>query len=204
MSKALMEKVIIAKTREVDPNKTLLCCTRYGNVMASRGSVIPLFLQQMKEGKAITVTDPNMTRFMMSLENAVELVLYAFSHAEQGDIFVQKAPAATIGDLAEVLKSLLGSKSDIKMIGTRHGEKLYETLLSREEAARAADLGNYFQVPSDARDLNYGMFFTDGNEKISRAQEYTSHNTRRLDKAELGRLLLGLECVQQELGGTRG
>jgi UDP-glucose 4-epimerase len=199
-----MEKVIIAKSREVDPKRTLLCCTRYGNVIASRGSVIPLFLQQMKEGNAITVTDPNMTRFMMSLENAVELVLYAFSRAGQGDIFVQKAPAATIGDLAEVLKSLLGSKSDIRMIGTRHGEKLYETLLSREEAARASDLGDYFRVPSDSRDLNYGMFFTDGNEKISKAQEYTSHNTRRLDREELGRLLLELECVQQELRDAKG
>jgi UDP-glucose 4-epimerase len=202
MSKALMEKVIIAKSRNLDPKQTLLCCTRYGNVMASRGSVIPLFIQQMKEGKDVTVTDPEMTRFMMSLENAVELVLYAFGHAEQGDIFVQKAPAATIGDLAEVLRDLFHSKSKIRVIGTRHGEKLYETLLSREESARARDLGDYYRIPSDTRDLNYSMFFTDGSAKISTAGEYTSHNTRRLGREELKSMLLGLDHVQQELAGA--
>jgi UDP-glucose 4-epimerase len=206
MSKALMEKVIIAKSRNVDPGRTLMCCTRYGNVMASRGSVIPLFIQQIKDHKSITVTDPDMTRFMMSLSDAVELVVYAFTHASQGDIFVQKAPAATIGDLAETVREIFDSTCKIQIVGTRHGEKLYETLLSREESARAEDLGGYYRIPSDSRDLNYGLYFTDGSSTISTAQEYTSHNTRRLPKDELKQLLQRLDYVQQELanGGEGG
>jgi UDP-N-acetylglucosamine 4,6-dehydratase/5-epimerase len=206
MSKALMEKVIVAKSRNVDPGQTLMCCTRYGNVMASRGSVIPLFIQQIKDHQPITVTDPDMSRFMMSLSEAVELVTYAFTHASQGDIFVQKAPAATIGEIAEVVREIFNSSCEIQAIGTRHGEKLYETLLSREESARADDLGGYYRIPTDARDLNYGLYFTDGSSSISKAREYTSHNTRRLSKGELKQLLLGLEYVQQELknGGEGG
>ncbi len=204
MSKALMEKVMIAKSRTLDGSATRLCGTRYGNVMASRGSVIPLFIQQVREGKALTVTDPDMTRFMMSLEDSVDLVLYAFQHAEQGDLFVKKAPAATIGDLAEVILDLFGGKCGARTIGTRHGEKLYETLLSREEAAKAVDLRDYYRVPADTRDLNYGLYFTQGSATISRAQEYTSHNTRRLDRAELRELLVGLDYVRQEIAAARG
>ena len=179
MSKALMEKVFVAKARTVDPEQTLICGTRYGNVMGSRGSVIPLFLQQIKAGQPLTVTDPEMTRYLMFLEDAVELVLYAFENAAQGDIFVQKAPACTIGTLAQAMKELFESDSPIRIIGTRHGEKLYETLLTREEMARAEDLGDYYRIPADNRDLNYGKYFDDGSETLSRGWEYTSHNTRR-------------------------
>jgi UDP-glucose 4-epimerase len=199
MSKALMEKVMIAKSRNISQDVTLLCGTRYGNVLGSRGSVIPLFIQQIKAGKPITITDPEMTRFMMSLKQAVELVLFAFSNAEQGDMFVQKAPAATIGDLAHVVREIFGGNNEIRVIGTRHGEKLYETLLSREEATKAKDLKEYYRVPADTRDLNYGLFFEEGDAKISRADEYNSHNTQRLNQKELKDLLLPLEFIQEEL-----
>lgn len=199
MSKALMEKVMVAKSRNIPSNQSKFCGTRYGNVMASRGSVIPLFIQQIKAGQPITVTDPEMTRFMMSLDDAVDLVLFAFQKAEQGDIFVQKAPAATIGDLAMVLCEIFNSKSDIRVIGTRHGEKLYETLLAREEAAKAVDLGNYYRIPADTRDLNYGKYFEEGDSKIEAAEEYTSHNTTRLDRTALKEMLLKLDYVQEEL-----
>jgi UDP-N-acetylglucosamine 4,6-dehydratase len=200
MSKALMEKVVIAKSRNVSPDDTLLCATRYGNVMGSRGSVIPLFVKQATEGKPLTVTDPAMTRFMMSLAQAVELVLFAFTNGGQGDIFVQKAPASTLGLLAEVIRNMVGGSSEIRVIGTRHGEKLFETLLSREEAAHAIDLGGYFRVPADTRDLNYGKYFEEGDAKISVSQEYTSHNTHRLDREELVALLRTLNMGQESLG----
>jgi UDP-glucose 4-epimerase len=200
MSKAMMEKIMVAKSRNLDPAATLLCGTRYGNVMASRGSVIPYFIEQIKAGHDVTVTDPDMTRFMMSLQDAVELVLFAMGHAEQGDMFVQKAPAATIGDLAAVLIEMFGGRSKIRVIGTRHGEKLYESLLSKEEAARAVDMGRYFRVPADTRDLNYGKFFEEGDRQIATAQEYTSHNTQRLSRAELKALLLEIDFVRRELG----
>lgn len=199
MSKALMEKVMIAKSRNIDKSKTLLCGTRYGNVMGSRGSVIPLFIQQIKENRPITVTDPEMTRFMMSLKQAVELVLFAFENADQGDMFVQKAPAATIGDLAAVVSELFNSKNEMHVIGTRHGEKLYETLLSREEAVKAIDMGGYYRVPADTRDLNYGKYFEEGDASISHTDEYNSHNTVRLGRTQLKELLLTLDFVQQEL-----
>jgi UDP-N-acetylglucosamine 4,6-dehydratase len=201
MSKALMEKVIVAKSRGLPSGATVLCGTRYGNVMASRGSVIPLFIKQILGGKPITITDPQMTRFMMSLEEAVELVLHAFQSGGQGDIFVQKAPAATISDLAETLRSILGGSNEIVVIGTRHGEKQFETLLSREEAARCVDQGRYFRIPADARDLNYGTYFTEGDRVISQATEYTSHNTRRLDRRELRDLLISLEVVRKAREG---
>lgn len=197
MSKALMEKVMIAKSRNLKKDSTLLCGTRYGNVMGSRGSVIPLFIEQIKEGKPLTVTDPEMTRFMMSLSQAVELVLFAFEHAEQGDMFVQKAPAATIGDLATVINEIFNGHKEVRVIGTRHGEKLYETLLSREEATKAVDLGDYYRVPADTRNLNYDMYFEKGNVQITRADEYTSHNTTRLNREELKKLILSLDFVQE-------
>lgn len=203
MSKAMMEKLMTAKARLVGSDGTMLCGTRYGNVMASRGSVIPLFIRQIKEGLPISVTDPEMTRFMMSIEEAVELVVYAFIHARPGDIFVQKAPAATIGVLAEALKLIFHSDVPTNIIGTRHGEKLYETLLTREELARAEDLGEYFRIPADTRDLNYNLYFTEGEEKVSRENDYNSHNTKRLDVKELMGLLLKLEIVQQELRGWK-
>ncbi|WP_018526909.1 polysaccharide biosynthesis protein [Alkalispirochaeta alkalica] len=199
MSKALMEKVTVAKSRNVDPAHTTMCSTRYGNVMASRGSVIPLFISQIKQGQPITVTDPEMTRFMMSLDEAVDLVLFAFENAEQGDTFVKKAPAATIGDLAEVIRDIFGAKIEIKVIGTRHGEKLYETLLSREEAAVARDMGDFYRVPADSRDLNYGKYFEIGDTELSKTEEFHSHNTYRLSKLELRELLLSLDYVQYEL-----
>ena len=199
MSKALMEKVMIAKSRNIKKDSTLLCGTRYGNVMGSRGSVIPLFIEQIKEGKPLTVTDPEMTRFMMSLSQAVELVLFAFEHAEQGDMFVQKAPAATIGDLATVVNEIFNGHEKVRVIGTRHGEKLYETLLSREEATKAVDLGDYYRVPADTRDLNYDMYFEKGNVQITRADEYTSHNTARLNCVELKKLLLSLDFIQDAI-----
>lgn len=197
MSKALMEKVTIAKSRICDPNKTILCATRYGNVMASRGSVIPLFIGQLLAGKPLTLTDPNMTRFLMSLEDSVDLVLYAFKNARPGDIFVQKSPASTMGDLAQALKELLHSDNPINIIGTRHGEKLYESLVSREEMARAEDLQNYYRIPADNRDLNYDKYFSEGQTEIASMQDYTSHNTHRLDVEATKQVLLKLEMVQE-------
>lgn len=199
MSKALMEKVMIAKSRNLSPDETTLSGTRYGNVMASRGSVIPLFIEQIKKGTPITITDPNMTRFMMTLEDAVELVLYAFTNSSQGDIFVQKSPAATIGDLALTLKDIFNGQSEIRIIGTRHGEKLYESLLSKEEAAKADDLGEYYRIPADTRDLNYAQFFEEGDQNISVSEEYNSHNTTRLNRVSLKKLLLDLPLVKEEL-----
>lgn len=201
ISKAMMEKVMQAKARSIDNNSdTIFCGTRYGNVMASRGSVIPLFIDQIKEGRDITVTDPNMTRFMMTLEDAVELVLYAFNNGKNGDMFVQKSPASTIGDLAKALIKIYKAKSEIRVIGTRHGEKLYETLVNREEMARAVDLGGYFRIPADNRDLNYDKFFSVGEEKVSGIEDYHSHNTKRLDVSETEKLLLKLEIIRQDLG----
>ncbi|MBI4508412.1 MAG: polysaccharide biosynthesis protein [Deltaproteobacteria bacterium] len=199
LSKAMMEKLMVSKVRLHGANGTTLCGTRYGNVMASRGSVIPLFISQIKEGKPLTVTDPHMTRFMMSIEDAVDLVLYAYEHARPGDIFVQKAPAATIQALALALKKLFNADNPVKVIGTRHGEKLYETLLTREERARAEDLGGYFRIPADNRDLNYNLYFSEGQEKVSSEEDYNSHNTRRLNINEVAELLLKLELVQGEL-----
>jgi len=199
MSKALMEKIMVAKARLCNPEKTILCGTRYGNVMASRGSVIPLFISQIKEGKPITITDPNMTRFMMIIEDAIGLVLYAFENAKPGDIFVQKAPAATIGTLASALKKLFNADNPIKIIGTRHGEKLYETLLTREEMAKAEDLGKYYRIPMDDRDLNYGLYFTEGKAEVSLKEDYNSHNTYRLNEEELIELLLKVDYVRKEL-----
>jgi UDP-glucose 4-epimerase len=199
MSKAMMEKVMVAKSRNLSMHETVLSGTRYGNVMASRGSVIPLFVDQIFNNKPITITNPNMTRFMMSLENAVDLVLFAFSNSKQGDIFVQKSPASTIQDLAEALIDIFNAKTEIKTIGTRHGEKVYESLLSKEEAVRAIDLGNYYRVPADSRDLNYANYFEKGNEKIETIDEYNSHNTYRLNKDELKKLLLELPFIQESL-----
>lgn len=198
LSKAMMEKLMTAKARLID-GSTVLCGTRYGNVMASRGSVIPLFIQQMKEGRPLTVTDPQMTRFMMSIADAVDLVTYAFHHGRPGDIFVQKSPAATMGELAEAMKLVFNTDSPLQVIGTRHGEKLYETLLTREEMARAEDLGEYFRIPADDRDLNYNLYFTEGEVRVSKESDYNSHNTRRLSVKELVALLLKLEIVQEEL-----
>jgi UDP-glucose 4-epimerase len=189
ISKAMMEKVMIAKSRLCGPDGTVLCATRYGNVMGSRGSVIPLFVRQLRQGAALTVTDPNMTRFLMSLSESVDLVLHAFEHANPGDVLVQKAPASTIGDLARALRELLGCANEIRVIGTRHGEKLYETLVSREEMARAEDLGRYYRIPADSRDLNYDKYFVDGETTISEFQDYTSHNTVRLDVPQIKELV---------------
>jgi UDP-glucose 4-epimerase len=201
MSKAMGEKVVVAKARQLNGTGTILCSTRYGNVMASRGSVIPLFVEQIKAGKPLTITDPNMTRFMMTLEDAVELVMYAFDHAEPGDIFVQKAPAATIADLAQALLELYGADNEIRIIGTRHGEKLYESLVSKEEMAKAQDVGDYYRVPADNRDLNYGKYFTEGDETIGTVDEYTSHNTQRLDVEGTKELLLKLGFIRQDVLG---
>ncbi len=201
ISKAMMEKLMVAKSRFTNPDKTTMCCTRYGNVMASRGSVIPLFIKLIKEGKPLTVTDPNMTRFLMSIDDAVDLVLYAYTHGRQGDTFVQKAPASTIGDLAQAIKALFNADNEIKVIGTRHGEKLYETLLTREEMAHAEDLGGYYRIPADNRDLNYNKYFVDGEEKHSLAEDYNSHNTQRLNVEEIKAKLLELDYIQQELQG---
>lgn len=207
MSKALMEKVAVAKGRELGDNATTtICCTRYGNVMGSRGSVIPLWVNQMEERKPITITDPNMTRFMMTLDDAVDLVIYAFTHGKNGDLFVQKAPAATLETLAEALKQTYGKvkpeygKTEVKVIGTRHGEKLYETLVTREEMVRAEDMGNYYRIPCDTRDLNYDKFFTKGNEDVAKIEDYHSHNTRRLDVNEMKELLLKLRFIREDLG----
>ncbi|MCS6757702.1 MAG: polysaccharide biosynthesis protein [Candidatus Devosia euplotis] len=197
MSKALMEKVMVAKSRLCDRFGTVLCATRYGNVMASRGSVIPLFIKQLRDGQPLTVTDPNMTRFLMSLEESVDLVLYAFGHAEPGDIFVQKAPASTVGDMAVALRDLLRRDNPINIIGTRHGEKLYESLISREEMARAVDLGGYYRIPADSRDLNYAKYFAEGETKISEYEDYTSHNTTRLDVDDVKQVLLKLDALRK-------
>jgi UDP-N-acetylglucosamine 4,6-dehydratase/5-epimerase len=199
LSKAMMEKLMVAKSRLSNADKTVLCATRYGNVMASRGSVIPLFLQQLRDGKPLTVTDPNMTRFLMSLEESVDLVLYAFQHARPGDIFVQKAPASTVGDLALALRELLRRDNDIKVIGTRHGEKLYESLVSREEMARADDMGGYFRIPADSRDLNYNKYFVEGQTDVSAIDDYTSHNTRQLDVAQVKEVVGQLELVREAM-----
>lgn len=196
ITKALMEKVMVAHSRRCDPTKTILCATRYGNVMASRGSVIPLFIQQIQTGLPLTLTDPSMTRFLMSLDDSVDLVLYAFQNANPGDIFVQKSPASTVGDLAEALRQLFNTKSPIRIIGTRHGEKLYETLVSREEMARAEDLTRYFRIPSDNRDLNYNKFFIEGEQRITEVDDYTSHNTHRLDIDGIKKLLMTLDIVR--------
>lgn len=207
ISKALMEKVAVAKGRELGENgKTVICCTRYGNVMASRGSVIPLWVEQMQEGKPITITDPNMTRFMMTLDDAVDLVVYAFTHAHNGDLFVQKAPAATLDTLATALKQIYSKvdpkfgETEVRVIGTRHGEKLYETLVTREEMARAIDMGEYFRIPCDTRDLNYDKFFTEGNRDMAKIEDYHSHNTRRLDVEGMKELLMKLRFIREDLG----
>lgn len=199
MSKALSEKVMVAKSRNLNGSGTTFCGTRYGNVMASRGSVIPLFVDQIKQGKPITITDPNMTRFMMTLQDAVTLVVYAFEHGKNGDIFVQKAPAATIEVLAQALIELYKAKTEIKVIGTRHGEKLFETLVNREEMAKAFDMGNYYRIPADNRDLNYGKFFTEGESKVSEVEDYTSHNTQRLDVEGMKELLLRLPLIRKDI-----
>ncbi len=200
ISKAMMEKVAIAKARQVDPKDTLISVTRYGNVMASRGSVIPLFVDQMKRGEDITVTDPNMTRFMMSLPDAVELVLYAFKNARQGDLFIQKAPAATVETLAQAMTELFDAKdTGVKIIGTRHGEKLYETLATREELAKSEDCGDYYRICADNRDLNYDNYFSDGKQETSALDDYHSHNTTRLDVEGMKKLLLKLDYIQEEL-----
>ncbi len=193
ISKAMMEKVFVAKSKTVDPGKTLICGTRYGNVMGSRGSVIPLFVEQIKAGGPLTVTDPNMTRFLMSLEEAVELVVFAFEHAEAGDIIVQKAPACTVGDLAKAVLEVFDAKNEIRIIGTRHGEKLYETLLTREEFAVAKDMGGFFRVPADKRDLNYDKYFVEGDSGMSEQVDYNSHNTTRLDIGQIKEKLRGLD-----------
>lgn len=201
MSKALMEKVMVARSRYADQNGSVFCGTRYGNVMASRGSVIPLFVDQIKAGKDITITDPNMTRFMMTLENAVELVWFAFENGRPGDIFVQKAPAATIETLAKTLIELYDAKNGIRIIGTRHGEKLYESLVNREEMARAVDMGNYYKIPADTRDLNYERYFSKGEPDMTKIEEYHSHNTKRLDVERLKKLLFKLPLIRKDILG---
>ena len=197
LSKAMMEKVMVAKSRLCDPGKTVLCATRYGNVMASRGSVIPLFLNQLQSGNPLTITDPSMTRFLMSLEESVDLVLYAFQHAHPGDIFVQKSPASTVGDLATAMRELLQKDNEIKVIGTRHGEKLYESLVSREEMARANSLERYYRIPADSRDLNYNKYFIEGETKIATIDDYTSHNTHRLTVDEVKAVLMKLDIIRE-------
>jgi len=200
ISKAMMEKVAIAKARSLgDESRTTICCTRYGNVMASRGSVIPLWVDQMKAGNEITITDPNMTRFMMTLDDAVDLVLYAFEHGKSGDLFVQKAPAATLEVLVHALFELYKYEPKIRVIGTRHGEKLYESLVTREEMAKAVDMGEYYRIPCDGRDLNYDKYFIEGQEKVSEFEDYHSHNTHRLENDEMKQLLLKLEMVRIDL-----
>ena len=199
LSKAMAEKIMIAKSRSQGTSELILCATRYGNVMASRGSVIPLFVSQIKAGNALTITDPEMTRFLMSLEDSVDLVEYAFRHAKQGDIFVKKAPASTVADLAQALKEIFNSSVPIKIIGTRHGEKLFESLISREEMAKAEDIDSYFRIPADNRDLNYAQYFTEGEVKIAGFEDYTSHNTERLGVKEIKELLLKLDFIQREL-----
>lgn len=204
ISKALMEKVAIAESRNIPEGGTTVCLTRYGNVMASRGSVIPLFISQIRDGKPLTITDPNMTRYLMSLEEAVDLVLFAFKNGKQGDLFVQKAPAATIGNLAEAVKQIFDAPNEIRVIGTRHGEKLYETLCTREEMAKAEDLGDFYCIPADNRDLNYGKYFTNGDVKTSELEDYNSHNTHRLTIEEIKEKLLSLQYIREELSIGRG
>lgn len=204
ISKAMMEKVFVAKSKTVNPEQTLICGTRYGNVLASRGSVIPLFIEQIKNGQPLTVTDPNMTRFLMSLEEAVELVVFAFQNAEAGDIMVQKAPASTIGDLAQAVKELFKSHSEIRIIGTRHGEKLYETLLTKEEHIVAKDMGGFYRVPADKRDLNYDKYFVEGNEEFDQVEDYNSHNTERLNVEQIKEKLRKLDYIQEELKKWEG
>lgn len=203
ISKAMMEKVAIAKARSLGDTEPVICCTRYGNVMASRGSVIPLWVDQMKAGKDITVTDPNMTRYMMTLEDAVDLVLYAFKNGNNGDLFVQKAPAATLTVLAEALKELYKTDTNVRVIGTRHGEKLYETLVTREEMAKAEDMGDYYRIPADNRDLNYDKYFVEGEQEISEIEDYHSHNTAQLDVEGMKKLLLKLDIIQEDLERTK-
>jgi UDP-glucose 4-epimerase len=198
MTKALAEKIVVARSRTIPENRPLICSTRYGNVMASRGSVIPLFVDHIKAGNPLTLTDPKMTRFLMSLEDSVDLVLQAFQNAEQGDIFVQKAPACTMGDLAIALIELFASESEIKIIGTRHGEKLYETLISREEMARAEDMGRYYRIPADNRDLNYDKYFIEGERHISELDDYSSHNTKRLNIKNVKDMLLKLAYIREK------
>lgn len=199
ISKAMAEKLMVAKSRLMPKNGPVICATRYGNVMASRGSVIPLFIDQLKGEEPMTVTDPNMTRFLMSLEDSVDLVLHAFENAQQGDIFVQKAPASTVADLAQALKELFGRANAVKVIGTRHGEKLYESLISREEMAKAEDMGRYYRIPADNRDLNYKKYFVEGETHISELDDYTSHNTERLDVRGIKELLLKLDYIKEQL-----
>ena len=199
ISKAMMEKIMIAQSRLCDPQKTVLCATRYGNVMGSRGSVIPLFVKQLLAKEPLTITDPTMTRFLMSLEDSVDLVMYAFTHAQPGDIFVQKAPAATITDLATALQQLLKTNLPVKIIGTRHGEKLYESLVSREEMARAEDREGYYRIAADTRDLNYDKYFTQGEVAVSENEDYTSHNTQRLDVEGVKKTLLPLDLIQKAM-----
>jgi len=203
ISKALMEKIVVAKSRTVDPEKTTICVTRYGNVMATRGSVIPLFVQQIKTGQPMTVTDPNMTRYLMSLEEAVNLVVYTFLNAQTGDTVVQKSPASTVGDLVEAMRQLFDPEHEVKIIGTRHGEKVYETLLTKEEYFKAQDMDNYFRVPADNRDLNYDKYFIKGNEQLSTIDEYNSHNTNRLSIEEVKEMLLSLSYIQEELAAWK-
>ncbi|MBC8551750.1 MAG: polysaccharide biosynthesis protein [Candidatus Brocadiales bacterium] len=202
LSKAMMEKLAVAKSRLIDQEKTILCCTRYGNVAATRGSVIPLFIKLIKEGKPLTVTDPNMTRFLMSIDDAVDLVLFAYTHARQGDILVQKSPASTLADLALALKELFNADNEIKVIGTRHGEKLYETLLTREEMAHAEDLGGYYRISADNRDLNYNKYFIEGEQKVSQSEDYNSHNTDRLNLEQIKDKLLTLHYVKEALAAS--
>ncbi|MBL8419149.1 MAG: polysaccharide biosynthesis protein [Dechloromonas sp.] len=199
ISKAMAEKLMVAKSRAIAAGGTVVCATRYGNVMASRGSVIPLVVQQLKADEALTVTDPGMTRFLMSLEDSVDLVLHAFEYGQQGDIFVQKAPASTVGDLAQALKVLLGRENPVRVIGTRHGEKLYETLVCREEMAKAEDMGRYYRIPADNRDLNYKKYFVEGEQRISELDDYTSHNTHRLDVGGVTKILLKLDYILEAL-----
>lgn len=201
ISKAMMEKVFVAKSKTVSPDRTIICGTRYGNVMASRGSVIPLFVEQIKNGQPLTVTEPNMTRFLMSLEEAVELVVFAFKNAQSGDIMVQKSPASTVGDLAQAIKELFNADNEIKIIGTRHGEKQYETLLTKEESMVAEDLGGFYRVPSDKRDLNYDKYFTEGRKELATQEEYNSNNTEILNVEQIKEKLLSLEYIQEELKG---
>jgi UDP-glucose 4-epimerase len=199
ISKAMSEKLMVAKSRLQLKGETVFCATRYGNVMASRGSVIPLFISQLKEDKPLTVTDPNMTRFLMSLEESVDLVLYAYEHGKQGDIFVKKAPASTVSDLAQAIKELFNKNNEVRIIGTRHGEKLYESLISREEMAHAHDMGDYYRLPADNRDLNYAKYFSEGEEEISHLEDFTSHNTKQLSVEQVKSLLLKLDYIKEKL-----
>lgn len=200
ISKAMAEKLMVARSRMIPESGPVICATRYGNVMASRGSVIPLFVNQLRAGQPLTLTDPKMTRFLMSLEDSVDLVLHAFEHAQQGDIFIQKSPASTVADLAQALQELFGRQAPVNIIGTRHGEKLYESLISREEMAKAQDMGRYYRIPADNRDLNYKKYFVEGEQNISDLDDYTSHNTERLDVPQIKSVLLKLSYIQEMLG----